>query len=63
MTNSINSLNNSLFDDAEISALWSNDSQLGFVIDFEIAFTDALLKAGRISDDAASEITREQKRY
>ena len=53
MTNSINSLNNSLFDDAEISALWSNDSQLGFVIDFEIAFTDALLKAGRISDDAA----------
>lgn len=53
MINSNTSLNNSLFSDAEISALWGAESQLGFILAFEIAFTDGLLKAGRISDDAA----------
>lgn len=47
------SLNNSLFGDEEISVLWGAESQLRFVLDFEIAFTDALLNTGRISDDAA----------
>lgn len=53
MLNSNGNLNNSLFGDEEISTLWSAQSQLNFIIAFEIAYTDALLKAGRISDDAA----------
>lgn len=63
MSNQNNCLNNALFGDAEISTLWDAQTQLNFIIDFEIAYTDALLKAGRISDDAAQAAVLKMQKF